>query len=227
MSYIEFQNVSRIYQNRWYALQNVSFSIGKGEFVFIIGPTGAGKTTLLSHIYFKEFPTSGRVSVLGYSSDTISRDEIPFLRRKIGVIFQDFKLLFDRNVLKNVSIALEVTGESPRNARRKAIEVLDKLGMADKAEKMPNELSGGEGQKVAIARALVREPYILLADEPTGNIDPESSEEIFKILKRVNDRGTTVIVATHNYNFLEKVVRKRVISLKAGKIESDEKFYIK
>jgi len=227
VSYIEFQNVSRIYQNRWYALQNVSFSIGKGEFVFIIGPTGAGKTTLLSHIYFKEFPTSGRVSVLGYSSDTISRDEIPFLRRKIGVIFQDFKLLFDRNVLKNVSIALEVTGESPRNARRKAIEVLDKLGMADKAEKMPNELSGGEGQKVAIARALVREPYILLADEPTGNIDPESSEEIFKILKRVNDRGTTVIVATHNYNFLEKVVRKRVISLKAGKIESDEKFYIK
>ncbi len=227
MSYIEFQNVSRIYQNRWYALQNVSFSIGKGEFVFIIGPTGAGKTTLLSHIYFKEFPTSGRVSVLGYSSDTISRDEIPFLRRKIGVIFQDFKLLFDRNVLKNISIALEVTGESPRNARRKAIEVLDKLGMADKAEKMPNELSGGEGQKVAIARALVREPYILLADEPTGNIDPESSEEIFKILKRVNDRGTTVIVATHNYNFLEKVVRKRVISLKAGKIESDEKFYIK
>ena len=227
MSYIEFQNVSRIYQNRWYALQNVSFSIGKGEFVFIIGPTGAGKTTLLSHIYFKEFPTSGRVSVLGYSSDTISRDEIPFLRRKIGVIFQDFKLLFDRNVLKNVSIALEVTGESPRNARRKAIEVLDKLGMADKVEKMPNELSGGEGQKVAIARALVREPYILLADEPTGNIDPESSEEIFKILKRVNDRGTTVIVATHNYNFLEKVVRKRVISLKAGKIESDEKFYIK
>ena len=227
MSYIEFQNVSRIYQNRWYALQNVSFSIGKGEFVFIIGPTGAGKTTLLSHIYFKEFPTSGRVSVLGYSSDTISRDKIPFLRRKIGVIFQDFKLLFDRNVLKNVSIALEVTGESPGIAKRKAMEVLDKLGMGDKAEKMPNELSGGEGQKVAIARALVREPYILLADEPTGNIDPESSEEIFKILKRVNDRGTTVIVATHNYNFLEKVVRKRVISLKAGKIESDEKFYIK
>ena len=227
MSYIEFQNVSRIYQNRWYALQDVSFSIGKGEFVFVIGPTGAGKTTLLSHIYFKEFPTSGTVKVLEYSSDTIKRSQIPFLRRKIGVIFQDFKLLFDRNVLKNVSIALEVTGESPGSARIKALDILEKLDMADKAYKMPNELSGGEGQKVAIARALVREPYILLADEPTGNIDPKSSEEIFKILKRINDRGTTVIVATHNYSFLEKVVRKRVISLESGKIVSDEKFYIK
>ncbi len=227
MSYINFDNVSKIYGSRWLALQNVSFSINKGEFVFIIGPTGAGKTTLLSHIYFKELPSSGVVKVLGYSSDSINRREVPQLRRKIGVIFQDFKLLHDRNVLKNVSIALEVTGVSKNESEKRARAVLTELGMGDKVNKMPNELSGGEGQKVAIARALVREPFILLADEPTGNIDPESSEEILKILKRVNDRGTTVIIATHNYGFLEKVVRKRVISLQAGRIVRDEKFYIK
>ncbi len=227
MSYISFRNVSKTYQDRWYALQDVSFSIDKGEFVFIIGPTGAGKTTLLSHIYFKEFPSHGTVEVLGYSSDTVKRKEIPFLRRKIGVIFQDFKLLHDRNVLKNVSIALEVTGTPKTQAENRARSVLSELGMGDKLSKMPAELSGGEGQKVAIARALVREPFILLADEPTGNIDPESAEEILKILKRVNDRGTTVIVATHNYGFLEKVVRKRVIALQAGRIVRDERFYLK
>ncbi len=227
MSYITFQKVSRIYQNRWFALENVTFEIDKGEFVFIIGPTGAGKTTLLSHIYFKEFPTSGEVKVLGYSSNDIKKHEIPFLRRKIGVIFQDFKLLYDRNVLKNVTIALEVTGVSSSVAKKRAIEILGELGMADKATKMPNELSGGEGQKVAIARALVREPFILLADEPTGNIDPDSADEILNILKRVNDRGTTVIVATHNYTFLNKVVKKRVISLQSGRIVKDEKFYFK
>ena len=227
MSYITFEKVSKVYQNRWFALEDVSFEIDKGEFVFIIGPTGAGKTTLLSHIYLKEFPSSGEVQILGYSSKTIKRYEVPFLRRKIGVIFQDFKLLHDRNVLKNVTIALEVTGVPSGVARERAIEILRELGMADKISKMPNELSGGEGQKVAIARALVREPFILLADEPTGNIDPDSADEILNILKRVNDRGTTVIVATHNYAFLDKVVRKRVISLQAGKVIKDEKFYIK
>jgi len=227
VSYINFKNVSKTYRDRWYALQDVSFSIDKGEFVFVIGPTGAGKTTLLSHIYFKEFPTFGTVEVLGYSTDTVKKKEIPFLRRKIGVIFQDFKLLSDRNVLKNVSIALEVTGTPGGEAERRARAILTELGMGDKLYKMPNELSGGEGQKVAIARALVREPFILLADEPTGNIDPESSEEILKILKRVNDRGTTVIVATHNYGFLEKVVRKRVLALQAGRLVKDERFYIK
>jgi len=227
VSYITFEKVSKVYQNRWFALEDVSFEIDKGEFVFIIGPTGAGKTTLLSHIYLKEFPSSGEVQILGYSSKTIKRHEVPFLRRKIGVIFQDFKLLHDRNVLKNVTIALEVTGVPSGVARERAIEILRELGMADKISKMPNELSGGEGQKVAIARALVREPFILLADEPTGNIDPDSADEILNILKRVNDRGTTVIVATHNYAFLDKVVRKRVISLQAGKVIKDEKFYIK
>ncbi len=220
---IQCIKVTKIYESRFKALDDVNLEIKKGDFVFIVGPTGAGKTTLLRHIYMAEFPDDGEVRVLDYSSRHIKRDEIKFLRRKIGIIFQDFKLLPDRDALSNVSLALEAIGENPRRAREKALNILYNLGMLSKAEKSIYELSGGEKQKVAIARALVREPVVLIADEPTGNIDPKAQEEIMELLQEIHSKGTTVLMATHNYSLIEKVKMKRLIYMEYGKIKREEK----
>jgi len=216
---IQCIKVTKIYEGRFKALDDVNLEIKKGDFVFIVGPTGAGKTTLLRHIYMAEFPDDGEVRVLDYSSRHIKRDEIKFLRRKIGIIFQDFKLLPDRDALSNVSLALEAIGENPRKAREKALNILYNLGMLSKAEKSIYELSGGEKQKVAIARALVREPVVLIADEPTGNIDPKAQEEIMELLQEIHSKGTTVLMATHNYSLIEKVKLKRLIYMEYGRIK--------
>jgi cell division transport system ATP-binding protein len=211
--------VNKVYNGRFRALNDINFEVKKGDFVFIAGPSGAGKTTLLRHIYMAEFPDEGEVRVLGFSSRSIKKEEIKILRRKIGIIFQDFKLLYDRDAVSNVAIALEGIGEKSSRAREKALEVLYNLGMLSKAEKSIYELSGGERQKVAIARALVREPVILIADEPTGNIDPAAQEDIMELLGSIHAKGTTVIMATHNYSLMEKIKVKKLIYMEYGKIK--------
>ncbi len=218
-SVIQCIKVSKTYEGRYKALDDINLEIKKGDFVFIVGPTGAGKTTLLRHIYMSDFPDDGEVRVLDYSSRRIKKEEIKFLRRKIGIIFQDFKLLDDRDAVSNVSLALEAIGENPRKAREKALNVLYNLGMLSKAEKSIYELSGGEKQKVAIARALVREPVILIADEPTGNIDPKAQDDIMNLLQEIHSKGTTVIMATHNYSLIEKIKIKKLIYMEYGRIK--------
>jgi cell division transport system ATP-binding protein len=214
---IEIRNVSKRFKKGWYALKNIDLSIAKGDFLFLTGQTGSGKTTLLRLIYMDIFPDEGEVAVAGFLSSTIKEEEIPFLRRRIGIIFQDFKLLKDKTVYENVAFALEVTGQSGRKMREKVMKVLTLVGLSHKRNDFPYTLSGGEQQKTAIARALVREPFILLADEPTGNIDPEGSEEIIKILQEVNTAGTAVLMATHDVE-LAKRMGGRFINLEQGQI---------
>jgi cell division transport system ATP-binding protein len=216
---IEIRNVSKRFKKGWYALKNVDISIAKGDFLFLTGQTGSGKTTLLRLIYMDIFPDEGEVAVAGFLSSTIKEEEIPFLRRRIGIIFQDFKLLKDKTVYENVAFALEVTGQSGRKMREKVMKALTLVGLSHKRNDFPYTLSGGEQQKTAIARALVREPFILLADEPTGNIDPEGSEEIIKILQEVNTAGTAVLMATHDVE-LAKRMGGRFINLEQGQITS-------
>ena len=205
---ITFENVTKVYQKDWVALQDVSFFIEKGEFVFINGPTGAGKSTLLKMIYKDEEPTKGTIKVMEQNLRFLKKKHIPKLRRKIGVIFQDFKLLQDRTLEENVAFALEVTDTSPRDIRKKLMDILTYLRLSHKKFSFPYQLSGGEQQKVAIARALVRDPYILLADEPTGNLDDKSSQEIIDVLLDINYKGTTVLMATHNLELVKKVNKK-------------------
>lgn len=214
---IEIRNVSKRFKKGWYALKNIDLSIAKGDFLFLTGQTGSGKTTLLRLIYMDIFPDEGEVAVAGFLSSTIKEEEIPFLRRRIGIIFQDFKLLKDKTVYENVAFALEVTGQSGRKMREKIMKALTLVGLSHKRNDFPYTLSGGEQQKTAIARALVREPFILLADEPTGNIDPEGSEEIIKILQDVNTSGTAVLMATHDVE-LAKKMGGRFLNLEQGQI---------
>ncbi|MGB3342153.1 MAG: cell division ATP-binding protein FtsE [bacterium] len=217
---ITFDNVTKVYQKDWVALQDISFFIEKGEFVFINGMTGAGKSTLLRMIYKDEEPTKGTVKVLDQNLRFLKKKNIPKLRRKIGVIFQDFKLLQDRTIEENVAFALEVTDTPPRDLRKKMMEILTYLRLSHKKFSFPYQLSGGEQQKVAIARALVRDPYILLADEPTGNLDEKSSQEIIDVLLDINYKGTTVLMATHNLKLIKKV-KKRMLRIEDGKLASD------
>lgn len=217
---IEFKNVTKIFQKNWYAVREINLKIDKGEFVFLVGKSGAGKSTLLRLIYLDIFPDSGEVNVAGFSSHTIKKQEIPFLRRKIGVIFQDFKLLMDKNVYENVAFALEVTNTPRRKIKELVMNALADVGITHKKNSFPYQLSGGEQQKVAIARALVREPFILLADEPTGNIDPAGSEEIIEILKEINTSGTAVLMATHQMELIKKLPR-RVVTIDEGRIVED------
>ena len=202
---IEIRNVSKKFKKGWYALKDINLSIAKGDFLFLTGQTGSGKTTLLRLIYMDIFPDEGEVAVAGFLSSTIKEEEIPFLRRRIGIIFQDFKLLKDKTIYENVAFALEVTGQSGRKMREKVMKALTLVGLSHKRNDFPYTLSGGEQQKTAIARALVREPFILLADEPTGNIDPEGSEDIIKILQEVNTAGTAVLMATHDVDIAKKM----------------------
>ncbi len=212
---VKFHNVSMRYPNGD-GLENVSFEVRPGEFVYLVGPTGAGKSTVLKLIYMEEFPTEGYVLVDEYSSLSIRNREIPYLRRKLGIVFQDFKLLEDRDVFENVAFALRVTGARARDVKRKTLRALAEVGLSHKSRKMPQELSGGEQQRVAIARALVNEPLMLLADEPTGNLDPKTSVEIMNILDKVNARGTAVLMATHNYQIVN-ASNRRIISIKHGR----------
>lgn len=212
---ILFHSVTKIFRQGLVALTDVNIAIEKGEFLYLIGATGSGKSTLLRLIYFDLFPTEGNVEVAGYSSKTIRRSEIPHLRRMIGVIFQDFKLLKDRDVYENVAYALRVIGTPRREEAKRVLESLGRVGLAHKRNLYPFQLSGGEQQKVAIARALVRNPFILLADEPTGNLDPESSGEIFRILKDIHISGTAVLLSTHQLD-LTKENPHRVLRIHLG-----------
>lgn len=195
---------------------DLNLQVDQGDFVFLIGKSGVGKTTLLRMIYMDCFPHSGYVQLGDYSSENIKPKEIPFLRRRLGIVFQDFQLLDDRNVYDNLSFVLEVTGSPRRIIKRKVIHALSEVGLTHKQSNMPHELSGGEKQRVAIARAFLNEPLLILADEPTGNLDPETAEEILEILKKINARGTTVIFATHNYELVRRYETK-IIKLEGGK----------
>jgi len=218
---ISFDKVSKIYEKDWVALRDLTFAIDKGEFVFICGPTGAGKTTLLKMIYKDVEPSRGTIKVLNHNLRDIKKNDIPSFRRKIGVVFQDFKLLQDRTLEENVAFSLEVTNTPPREVRKKLMEILTYLRLSHKKYAYPYQLSGGEQQKVAIARALVRDPYILLADEPTGNLDARSSEDITNILLDVNYRGTTVVMATHSISLVKKM-RKRMLRIEDCCIVQDK-----
>jgi cell division transport system ATP-binding protein len=203
------------------ALDGVSFDIDKGEFVFLIGQSGSGKSTVLRMLMREELPTSGVVTVDGRNVGRMRPRKVPDLRRKIGCVFQDFRLLPKKNVYENVAFALEVINKSPKAIRRTVPEVLELVGLEGKALRMPNELSGGEQQRVAIARAFVNRPLVLLADEPTGNLDPDTSQGIMSLLERINRTGTTVVMATHDNNIVD-AMRRRVIELEFGKVIRDQ-----
>jgi cell division transport system ATP-binding protein len=213
---IELQKVTVIFDGQ-HVLDNVNFSMKQGEFVYLVGQTGTGKSSLMRLTYFDLKPSSGNVKVASYNSSTITDRQIPRIRRRLGIVFQDFKLLDDRNVYDNVAFALFVTNAKRRDIKRKVLHVLADVGLSHKRNQMPNELSGGEQQRVVIARALVNEPIILLADEPTGNLDPTSSAEIMELLIKINMRGTAVLMATHNYELVRNYPA-RVVQLKDGKV---------
>lgn len=218
---IEFSNVSKRYENGTKALENVSLNIDRGEFVFIVGSSGAGKSTLIKLMLREEKPTSGIIHVNGFNLNKIKRRQIPKFRRTLGVVFQDFRLIPYMTAYDNVAFALRVTNVSSRDIRRRVPYVLGLVGLASKARIVPDKLSGGEQQRVALARALVNKPSILLADEPTGNLDPKNSWEIMMLLDEINQSGTTVVVVTHNREIVN-AMHKRVVTMKRGVIISDE-----
>ena len=201
-------------------VKNLNFSIDDGEFVFLTGPSGAGKSTLLRMIYMELFPEKGKVLIRDYDSSKIKDRQIPFLRRKVGMIFQDFQLLKDRNVYQNVAIALYASHYKTREIKSRVYDILNQVGLGHRVHHKPLELSGGEQQRVAIARALVKEPIVLLADEPTGNLDPKVSIELMNLLSKINKKGTAVIVATHNYSLIKRVPGARLIQMNEGEITS-------
>ncbi len=209
---VEFQNVSVWFGDNL-VFKDLNFKVEDGEFVFITGPTGSGKSTLLRLIYMDIFPNRGRVIVGKFDSKRIKKRQIPYLRRRLGIIFQDFKLLDDRNVFENVAFALYVTGAKRKEVNKKVLMALAEVGLSHKKNSMPDELSGGEQQRVAIARAIVNEPFLILADEPTGNLDPDTSAEIIELLMRIHLRGTSVIMATHNYSLIEMIKDAKVYQI--------------
>lgn len=218
---VHFVDVLKAFSNGLTALRQVSLRIQPGEFVFVVGPTGSGKSTLLKLIYRDEVPTSGQVYVDGRDVSRLPDADVAFLRRQLGVVFQDFKLLPQRTAFENVAFALRVIGTPAREIRVRALRALDLVGLADRAHAFPWELSGGEQQRVSIARAIVNSPSLVLADEPTGNLDPDSSWEIIQLLSRINLRGTTVMVTTHNKTIVD-ILRRRVIQLDGGQVVRDE-----
>lgn len=218
---IRFNNVSVKYDKEVYAIKDLSLKINEGEFVFIVGKTGAGKSTLFKLLTREIKPFSGSIKVFRDNIEYINDRDIPYYRRQLGVIFQDFKLLEDRNAFENVAFAQEVIGINPFKIKKRVIKLLNIVGLRNKAHKMPNELSGGEKQKVAIARAIVNKPKILLADEPTGNLDEMSTNEIMNLLDSINQNGTTVVVITHDMHLVERM-NKRVIRLDEGNIVYDD-----
>jgi len=218
---IVMRNVHKTYNNGVTALNGVNVEIDKGEFVYIVGPSGAGKSTFVKLLYRETTPEQGELILDGTDVSTLKEREIPFLRRKIGVIFQDFRLLPRLTVYENVAFAMEVIEESPRMIRNSVMDVLDLVGLRHKARFIPAELSGGEQQRISIARAIVNRPKLVIADEPTGNLDPETSWEIMKIFDEINLRGTTILMATHSKEIVN-TMKKRVIAIEDGVIVRDE-----
>jgi len=218
---IQFTNVSKIYQNGARALVDVNLKIGKGDFVFLVGPSGAGKSTLIKLFYRDETPTRGQVIINGKNLVRMKEREVPYLRRNIGVIFQDFKLLPNKKVQENVAFALEVIGVSRNEIQTRTRTALELVGLAGKENAYPHELSGGEQQRVCVARAIINNPALLVADEPTGNLDPETAWGIMDLLYNINKRGTTVVMATHAKAIVNKM-QKRVIAIENGRVARDE-----
>lgn len=215
------ENISKVYPGGSVALQDVNVHIEPGEFVFLVGPSGAGKSTFIKLLFREVLPTEGNIYVDGIDLLNLEHDEIPYMRRKLGIIFQDYRLLPDRTVYENVAFAMEVIETPRRKIKRTVLNVLELVGLRSRANSYPNELSGGEQQRIAIARAIVNNPRLVIADEPTGNLDPETSWEIMQIFKEINETGTTIIMATHDKDIVD-AMGKRVIAIEHGNIVRDE-----
>ena len=218
---IEFRDVTKIYDsNGTHALEKVNLKIEDGEFVFVVGSSGAGKSTFLKLIMHEEKPTEGEVIVNGYSSDKLKNKQVPYYRRTMGIVFQDFRIIPKMSVYDNVAFAMRVIGAKEKEIRKRVPYILQLVGLSQKARSMPNELSGGEQQRVSLARALVNNPDLIIADEPTGNVDPEMSHEIVDLLTKINNSGTTVVMVTHEHD-LVRSFQRRVIVIQNGQIVSD------
>ncbi len=217
---IQFKNVSKVYPTGSHALNDINIRIDDGEFVFILGASGAGKSTFLKLIMHEEVPTSGDIFVNGQSLAKMPRRKVPYLRRKMGIVFQDFRLIEKMSVYDNVAFAMRVIGADPRKVKKRVMYVLDLVGLRHKAQSRPSELSGGEQQRVSLARALVNAPDIIIADEPTGNIDPEMSHDIIHLLTEINRHGTTVLIVTHEHDLVQHF-NGRVIVIDSGNVVSD------
>lgn len=219
---IEFQNVGKTYRHQVVALKDINIKIDKGEFVFLVGPSGAGKSTFIKLLLHEEKATTGKIIIDDQDITGISNRNVPLLRRSIGVIFQDFRLLPNKTVYENVAFAMEIVEAKSRDIRRQVPMVLGLVGLSDKAKKYPNELSGGEMQRVSIARSIINNPSIVIADEPTGNLDPDTAWEIMRVLRHINQRGTTIIMATHAKDIVD-VMEQRVIAIEKGTVIRDDK----
>ncbi|GGH88900.1 cell division transport system ATP-binding protein [Pullulanibacillus pueri] len=219
---IEMQDVWKSYANGVMAVNGITVKIEKGEFVYVVGQSGSGKSTFIKLMYREEVPNRGKIIIDGTDITTMKNKDVPFLRRKLGVVFQDFKLLPKLTVYENIAFALEVIEETPRQIRKKVMEVLDLVKLKHKARFLPSELSGGEQQRVSIARSIVNNPSVVVADEPTGNLDPENAWGIMEVFERINDNGTTVVMATHNKDIVDRM-KKRVIAIESGMIARDDK----
>jgi cell division transport system ATP-binding protein len=219
---IEIQQVNMVYPNGVKALQSINISVERGEFVFMVGASGAGKSTLVKLLCHEFLPSSGSIKIFGRDITRLKSRQIPYLRRSIGVVFQDFRLLNNRTVRDNVAFALQVIGAPAREIRKRVPDALEMVGLSDKIKMKPLELSGGEQQRVCLARAIVNQPLLIIADEPTGNLDPKTSFGIMDILRTINIRGTTVIMATHDREIVDSM-RQRVIALDAGRVIRDER----
>lgn len=218
---IEFINVSKLYNHNVRALSNINISIDKGEFIFLVGQSGAGKSTMVKLLLKETEPTSGRIYFKNKDITSVSNRKVPYLRRNIGIVFQDFRLLPQKNVYDNVAFAMRIIGACNKEIRRQVPIILSLVGLSNKAKNYPNQLSGGEQQRVSIARALINNPDLIIADEPTGNLDPNTAWEIMKLIKDINNRGTTIIMATHASDIVN-YMKKRVIALNRGRIVRDE-----
>ena len=219
---IEFRNVFKTYSNGTHALNGVNLTVEKGEFVFIVGASGAGKSTFLKLIMHEETPTRGTIIVNNMHLENLKRRKVPYLRRTMGIVFQDFRLIGKMSVYDNVAFAMRCVGKKTKTIKKRVPYILELVGLKDKAHNKPSELSGGEQQRVSLARALVNNPSMIIADEPTGNIDPELSYEIIELLSEINKRGTTVLVVTHEHELVESF-NKRVVRIEGGRVVSDTK----
>ncbi|KZZ84951.1 MULTISPECIES: cell division ATP-binding protein FtsE [Bacillaceae] len=218
---IEMEKIYKTYPNGVVAINGIDVKINQGEFVYVVGPSGAGKSTFIKMMYREEKPSSGKIVINGVNLGKLKESKVPYLRRSIGVVFQDFKLLPRLTVYENVAFAMEVIGESNKNIKKRVMEVLDLVQLKHKARSFPDELSGGEQQRISLARSIVNNPGVVIADEPTGNLDPDTSWEIMNVFEEINNRGTTVVMATHNREIVN-TMKKRVIAVEDGKIVRDE-----